>query len=72
MRGGLETNQDGVMSEQQTKDPRDVEFQAIGALIRAGQESGLLAELIWSFGMDRAGGSSVPEAVEYALSEWDV
>ncbi len=55
-----------------TSDPRDKEFEAIRDLIVAGTESSLLAELIWSFGMDRAGGSTVVEAVDFAMSEWDV
>jgi hypothetical protein len=58
--------------ELRTKDERDIAFEAIGKLIEVGTKSGMLAELIWSFGRDRAGGSNVVEAVEFALSDWDV
>jgi hypothetical protein len=41
-------------------------------MLVAAEEHGLVAEVVWSFGNDRAGGSSVKEAVAFALSEWDL
>lgn len=41
-------------------------------MLTAAEEYGLIAEVVWSFGNDRAGGSSVAEACEFALSEWDL
>jgi hypothetical protein len=53
-------------------DKRGQEFDAIAAMISAGNEHGLLVELIWSYGQARFGGDSVVSAVGFACREWDV
>ncbi|MGQ0834983.1 MAG: hypothetical protein ACT4O5_08720 [Gammaproteobacteria bacterium] len=48
------------------------ELKAIAELISAGIDSGLLAELVWSFGQARAAGDSVAVACGFAYREWDL
>lgn len=53
-------------------EPPSDDMELIGQMLASANAHHLLTEVVWSFGNDRAGGSSVREAVEFALSEWDL
>lgn len=48
------------------------ELDLIVVMIERASQYGLLAETVRSFGVARASGSPVRNAVNYALLEWDV
>lgn len=48
------------------------ELDWIAKMLKAAASAGLEAEAIWSFGQGRAKGMSVIEAINFALSEWDL
>jgi hypothetical protein len=54
------------------EDRANEEMIAICDMLAAAETFDLTAEVVWSFGNDRAGGSSVKEAVDFAMSEWDL
>lgn len=47
-----------------------LDMDAIERMTDVAREHDLLAEVVWSFGNARAGGSSIHEAIEIALSGW--
>lgn len=48
------------------------DLKSVAAMIEHAEREGLLAEVVWSFGIKRKGGDDTPTAASAALTEWDI
>lgn len=62
------------MNEHRTPEDCDIaeDFGIIRNMIAAAEQSGLLVEVVWSYGNEIHGGADVPTAASAALYEWDI